>query len=160
MDGPTGDQGAQDTALDAILGYRLRRAWTAVQANLVLSLRDADLRMLTYSALLVIRGRPGLRQWQLADALGIERANCVAVVEELTTRKLIRRETDPTDRRAYALSLTRKGESLIAAAHEVDSDAERRILAALDPDTRHRLHDDLRRLEAAALEVLEARRGS
>jgi DNA-binding MarR family transcriptional regulator len=95
------------------LRFRISRK---LQTDLVQELKPFKLRLVTYSALVVIHDNPGLRQFQLADVLNIERPNLVAIVNELEHRNLIVRARAPTDRRAYALRVTAKGEQVFHTA--------------------------------------------
>ncbi|MGB0748311.1 MAG: MarR family winged helix-turn-helix transcriptional regulator [Magnetospiraceae bacterium] len=123
-----------ESHLDDLIGYHIRRASNIIQADLARTLKPFDLRMLTLSALAVIAGNPGLRQSQLADALEIERPNLVVVVDELERRELILRERTPTDRRAYALTPTLAGRTLLNKALKAVQDHERRLFAGIPDD--------------------------
>ncbi len=104
--------------LQRFIGYRIRRAWLAIQADLAETLRPFDLRMITYTALAMVHGNPGLSQAQLADLMQMERPNLVAIVDELQRRGLLLRKRATHDRRAYALSLTSAGEALFREVTE------------------------------------------
>ena len=58
-----------DAALRPFLGFNLRRAWNVIHADLGATLDPLGLRMITFSALVVIGDNPGLSQAQLAAAL-------------------------------------------------------------------------------------------
>ena len=113
---------ASDAALQSLLGYRLRRAWIGIRSDLAATLNPFDLRMLTYTALVLIDANPGLSQAQLAALMDVERPNLVAIIDELSKRGLVLRRRDAQDRRAYALALTDQGQSLCRKA----TDAVRR----------------------------------
>jgi len=125
-----------DDALRRFLGYRLKRAHNVLHAGLVRALEPFGLRVVSYSALLMIVENPGLRQSQLADALSIERPNMVLSIDELEKRKLIERHRDPEDRRAYALRPTPAGERLIAKATAAVEAHEREATRRLTPEDR------------------------
>jgi MarR family transcriptional regulator for hemolysin len=55
-----------------------------------------------------------VRQTVLADAVGIEGASLVRLLDDLTSAGMVRRETDPNDRRANNLYLTPAGEQAVA----------------------------------------------
>jgi len=122
---------ASDATLRRFLGYHMKRAMNVVQADLAATLKPFDLRMVTYSALVLIVDNPGLRQSQLADAMDIERPNLVVIVDELERRDLILREKVPTDRRAYALMPTLSGRQLCQRAIAAVAAHEARLLAGL-----------------------------
>lgn len=88
----------------------------------------------------------GVRQITLADYVGVEGPTLVRLVDQLSEAGLVRREVDPTDRRANVLSLTPQGERLaeqieaelihlraqvFAGISEADLQATLRVLEAL-----------------------------
>jgi MarR family transcriptional regulator for hemolysin len=60
-----------------------------------------------------------VRQTALADAVGIEGASLVRLLDELQASGLITREPDASDRRANAVNLTPKGREVVAEVNEV-----------------------------------------
>ena len=131
------------------MGYHMKRAFNVVQADLQKTLKPFDLRMLTYSALVLIVDNPGLRQSQLADAMDIERPNLVVIIDELEGRELIVRDRMPNDRRAYALKATLQGRQLCDKAIKAVVAHEKQLLCDIDLDARANL--------VAALKLIEAR---
>lgn len=105
-----------DATLRQFIGYHLKRTTNTVLADLARTLAPFELRMLTYTALVLITDNPGMRQTQLADAMDVERPNLVVILDELERRELIIRDKVPTDRRAYALRATLAGQKLCKAA--------------------------------------------
>lgn len=93
-----------DNTLRQFVGYHLKRASNAVLSDLTTVLKPFELRMITYTALVLVVDNPGMRQSHLADAMDVERPNLVVIIDELEGRELIVREKVPTDRRAYAQS--------------------------------------------------------
>ncbi|MGO4306248.1 MarR family winged helix-turn-helix transcriptional regulator [Cupriavidus sp. RAF12] len=88
----------------------------------------------------------GVRQVTLADYVGVEGATLVRLVDQLSAAGLIRREVDPSDRRANVLSLTEAGDRMaeqievelkqlraevFAEVSEADMAATLRVLEAL-----------------------------
>ncbi|MCF3595403.1 MarR family transcriptional regulator [Rhodobacteraceae bacterium LMO-12] len=125
-----------DTALRGFVGYHMKRAMAVLQADLNRALKPLGLRMVTYSALVMIVENAGLRQAQLADALAIERPNLVVILDELEERGLITRDKVPSDRRAYALNPTLKGCTLCEAAKAANRADEVRLLRGLEDEKR------------------------
>lgn len=99
--------------LDNLVGYRLRRAQLAVFQDFLIAMKDFELRPAQFSVLAIIAANPGLKQSRVSEALGINRANFVALLDELEQRKLARRAPAPGDRRSNALYLTAKGEAFL-----------------------------------------------
>ncbi len=97
--------------LDRRLGYVLRRAQMAVFRDFFSAFEAFDIRPAQYSILTVIECNPGLKQSEVSEALGIQRTNFVAMVDELQRRGLVRRDPAPNDRRSYALVLTETGQA-------------------------------------------------
>jgi MarR family transcriptional regulator for hemolysin len=58
-----------------------------------------------------------VRQNTRADAVGIEGASLVRLIDELQASGLITRVPDPTDRRANAISLTDRGRTVVKAVN-------------------------------------------
>lgn len=139
----TPPQQIDDSTLRQFVGYGMKRAFNVLHGELVETLKPFDLRMVTYSALVMIVENPGLRQYQLADALEIERPNLVAIIDELESRALVVRERIPTDRRSYALLPTAAGKQLCDKALRADAASEARILATLDEKTKATLIEAL-----------------
>ena len=138
-----------DATLREFIGYRMKRAFNVVQDDLTSTLRPFDLRMLTYTALVLIVDNPGLRQSQLADAMDIERPNLVVIIDELERRELIVRDRVPTDRRAYALKATLAGRQLYDRAVASVTAHEGKLLAGLDDVTIKTVLDALKVIEKA-----------
>ncbi len=59
-----------------------------------------------------------VRQNALADAIGIEGASLVRLLDELRASGLITREPDPSDRRANCVNLTRAGVALVKEVND------------------------------------------
>ena len=59
-----------------------------------------------------------VRQTALAEAIGIEGASLVRLMDELETSGLITRATDPSDRRANAVKLTERGMAVVREVND------------------------------------------
>jgi len=130
---PTEIDLVRDDTLRQFLGYHLKRTSNDILADLAKTLKPFDLRMLTYTALVLIVDNPGMRQFQLADAMDVERSNLVVLLDELERRDLIVRDKVPTDRRAYALRPTLTGRKLYEKAVKAVRNHEKALLAGTDP---------------------------
>lgn len=124
--------------LDALtdhLGYHLRRAQVAVFQDFIRSLATVDLRPAQYSVLMVIGANPGLSQAELAEALAIERARLVHMLDRLQARGIVQRLASATDRRTHALHLTREGQKLLKRARTLAIKHEARLAEKIGGDT-------------------------
>ena len=132
--------------LAGYVGFMLRRIQTAVFSDFIASLEQLDLRPAQYSLLEVIDANPGLRQSDAAAALGIQKANFVALVQELERRSLVQRRRSNADRRANSLHLLPRGRRMLAAARDLHDAQESRFAAQLGAQDRERLLTLLSRL--------------
>jgi DNA-binding MarR family transcriptional regulator len=125
--------------LPLLSGYMLRRAQFAAFNDFLRFFDDLGVRPVQYAVLTVIDRNPGLKQSQVSEALGIKRANLVAILDALERRGLARREAVATDRRSYALRLTDKGTALMKELRERSREHEKRLAAAIGEDGRQQL---------------------
>jgi DNA-binding MarR family transcriptional regulator len=132
--------------LNESIGYLVRRAQLRIYQRFFERFADVDIRPVQYSVLTLIECNPGLGQTRLADALGIKKANLVALIDELEARGLALRKPATSDRRARELYLTPKGMALAGRLHRMDSDLGRKASGAMSAARRRRLCEVLRRL--------------
>jgi DNA-binding MarR family transcriptional regulator len=115
------------SALTTIVGYPLRRAQLAVFDDFNRRFAALALSPAQFSTLALIGANPGRKQSEIAGALGIQRPNFVAMMDELERRGLAERLRTPADRRSRALALTPTGEALVARARRVQAEQETEI---------------------------------
>src|SRR5215472_3889385 len=109
----------------ARLARRLRQA---VDAELgAYGLTEATWRPLAY----VGRLGAGVRQKELATALGIEGPSLVRLLDGLERRGLIERREDENDRRARGIHLTRAGRDLAVRAARIGNALQKRLLESV-----------------------------
>jgi MarR family transcriptional regulator for hemolysin len=112
----------------ARLARRLRQA---VDAELqVFGLTEATWRPLAY----VGRLGGGVRQKELATALGIEGPSLVRLLDSLERRGLIERREDESDRRARGIYLTDAGHDLAVRVAKIGTELQLRLLASVPPE--------------------------
>ena len=138
-----------DATMRDFVGYQIKRAFNVIQDDLAKTLKPFELRMLTYTALVLIVDNPGMRQSQLADAMDIERPNLVVIIDELERRELIVRDRVPTDRRAYALKATLAGRQLYEKSVAAVTAHEKQLLRGVDEDTIATVLDAMKAIEKA-----------
>jgi DNA-binding MarR family transcriptional regulator len=134
------------SGLTSIVGYPLRRAQMAVFEDFARRFAALDLTPAQYSALVAIGDNPGRNQSEIAGALGIQRPNFVAVMDELERRGLAERTRSGADRRSNAVALTSAGRALLARGRVEQAASEAAIDALLGPETRAALVTTLLRL--------------
>lgn len=96
----------------ADLAMRSGRALDAATAPALIA---ADLGWPHFRALALLAQRGGLGVNAAAAALGVTKQSLAPVLSVLAARGLIRRDTDPHDRRGRRLSLTSAGEAMLRA---------------------------------------------
>lgn len=117
---PANDDATLHTrATTEIVGYRLRRAQLSVFQRFMATFEALNLRPAEYSVLALIADNPGRKQTEIAEILGIKRANFVALINGLDRRGLTERRVAKGDRRANALYLTEEGARFLDRARGV-----------------------------------------
>lgn len=137
-------------------GFRLvllaRRWRQAIDAELqAAGLTDAAWRPLIH----LHRQGGGMRQKELAAALGVDGSSVVRLIAILEERGLLERRCDPGDGRAKCLSLTPAGVELVGQMQTMILAAEETLLSGFSDDELEALMDAFDRLGAS----LTARRG-
>lgn len=115
-------------------GFRVariaRRLRQAVDSELgAHGLTEATWRPLAY----VGRLGEGVRQRELAAALGIEGPSLVRLLDNLERRGLVERREHKGDRRVRGIYLTSPGRELQRRVLRISDNIQRRVLAAADP---------------------------
>jgi len=125
--------------LPELIGYVLRRAQLVVFQDFFAAFAPFDIRPAQFSVLTVIERNPGLRQSEVAEALGIKRTNFVGMLDALEARGLTERRQAAGDRRSYALYLTAEGAALMRKLRPVLKAHEARMVARVGEEGRDRL---------------------
>lgn len=135
--------------LETIIGFRLRLAQVDVFRDFIEAFAALDLRPVEFSILRLVAANPGVHQGQLAETLGVQRANMVALIKGLARRGLLDRGTVPGDRRRIALTLTEKGGGFVIEMNAIWACHEQRFVERLGgPAERDRLIALLDRISA------------
>ncbi len=136
-----------DSRLRLLVGYNMKRAYHEIQTELAAALKELGLKVSSFAALATISHTPGLKQSVLADILNIEQANLVLLVDSLEKDKLIKRERASSDRRAYALFATQKGQLLCQQADRICQSLEAEFLAGFSGDEIAHLIGSIQQIE-------------
>lgn len=125
--------------LTEYLGYALRRAQMAASAEFLEAFEEVDLRPTQFAVLTLINENPGVRQTEVCEALGIQKANFVPLLNELERRGLALRKSVAADRRSSALHLTPLGNSTLQRARTIHEAYEDRFITRLGKRGRDQL---------------------
>lgn len=117
--------------MSSIIGYMLRRAQLNVFQDFIESFSKLKLRPAEFSVLTLIAETPGQKQTEIAEQLGIKRANFVALMDGLERRGVAERRKSPEDKRSHSLHLTPEGERFVQKMFAIWSKHEGRMIERL-----------------------------
>lgn len=134
--------------LKNLVGYHLRRASSAFANDFTRALAGTGMRQVLFGIISVVAANPGIKQGVAGQALGIQRANMVALINELVDRGLVERGISTEDRRAFALTLSKAGHATLQECLARIRTHEEGMLADLPATERAALIDLLMKIEA------------
>lgn len=133
--------------LDDDLGFLVARANAVLTKATNRVLAPLGLKVRAYSVLAAVCDQPGgIAQRRLANDVGLDPSQIVALVDELEGRELVQRTTDPTDRRNKLIVATDAGVALCVQARERGADVVAEHLGDVHPDTLETVRMVLRRI--------------
>jgi Transcriptional regulators len=119
------------SAMAEAVGFRLRRAQLAVYQDFNETFAAKGLRPTDFAVLLLLSKNPGLKQSEVAEALGIQRANFVAIIDGLEQKGLAERRKSESDRRVQSLFITPAGLDYLDEIRPIVREHEDRIIERL-----------------------------
>ena len=135
----------QELLLGPLLDLILRRLRGAAEIEVAkLGLRTRHIIALTLLRDFGEQGQAGL-----AESLGIDPTNVVALLNDLESAGLVERRRSPLDRRRHTVVLTGAGADRLAEAETALAAVEHGLLATMDSDELTALHSLLARAAAA-----------
>ena len=102
--------------LETLIGYNARRSALKIIDRFHLDMKDFGLSTVEFSILSLIFHNPGITSKQLCNHLFIFPPNMVVMQKSFLSRGLIARSPHPTDGRAFGLTLTPSGLTLVKKA--------------------------------------------
>ncbi|WP_234011716.1 MULTISPECIES: MarR family winged helix-turn-helix transcriptional regulator [unclassified Streptomyces] len=127
------------------LGLDIKRAEQALMAAKSAALKDAELTVAQYAALLALSDNPGISGAALARECLVTPQAMAGVLKHLEERGLIARSAHPYHQKMLETRLTDAGTETLRLADERAVRIERRIADALTPEERDTLRDLLAR---------------
>ncbi len=134
--------------LEDVLGFHLRRAQSANFRQFSKHLGHRNVSPGQLGLLYKIKYNPGINQTTLAKAEGVVRSTLGEVIDRFEERKLVERRRDESDRRAYALHLTKNGENFLTEITPELYSAEQELGKKLTKKEQNKLLNLLRKLTA------------
>jgi len=146
------------TDLQHMPGHLIRRFQQIAVAIFLAEVGDAgfDLTPVQFAALVQIQASPGLDQATLAGLIAYDRTTIGGVVDRLVQKGWVARDVSGRDRRARELRITEEGRAVMARVEPAVQEAQRIMLAGLDPDEAMVFMRLLRKATAAANELSRA----
>ncbi|MBU6452289.1 MAG: MarR family transcriptional regulator [Cyanobacteria bacterium REEB67] len=94
----------------------------------------------------IVHNTPALTQQALATALGTLPSRLVVLLDDLESKELIERRPHPSDRRSYALYLTKRGEATWQEITAIGKEHQTSLLGGLTPAEQKQLTDLLQKI--------------
>lgn len=135
-------------ALESLAGYHLRRASGVFSNDFSRAIEGTGMRQVLFGILSVVGANKDINQGEVGRLLGIQRANMVALINQLVDAGLVDRQTATYDRRAFALNLTPAGDAMLKDCLARIEQHEQRMLAGFTAAERRTLIALLSRIEA------------
>ncbi len=111
------EQEPERGALEALLGFQLRRAQIKLFQHFKSCMTDLAITPGQSGVLILIESNPGINQAALARAMQIERATLGETIDYLQEKQWVERHKSPSDGRSYALHLSAKGKNIMRKLH-------------------------------------------
>lgn len=130
-EGVRGPSAIDFSMMEDAVGYRLRRAQLAVFQDFNEAFSAKGLRPTDFAVLLLLTRNQGAKQSEVAEALGIQRANFVAIVDGLENKGFVARRKSEVDRRVQSLHITEAGLAYLDELLPIWQEHEERLLSQL-----------------------------
>jgi len=125
---------------------QLVRAYNFMEARISADLRDDELTLAQFDALVALVKKGAISQQELADHLLVTKGNVVGLIDRLSARGFVERRASDTDRRVNLLQITPRGRRVVERALPRQLKLIARLMATLTPAEAALLEDLLSRL--------------
>jgi MarR family transcriptional regulator, temperature-dependent positive regulator of motility len=122
-------------------------------------LRPLGLSAGQYPVLMLLAKEQNIMQEDLVRHYHLDKGTIARAVKKLENSGYIRRITDPDNRRAVRLFLTKKGEHAVPFLHGINTAWEKRISTGFSPEEARTLHCLMRRAAQNSILILEKNGG-
>ena len=113
--------------LGDLLGFHLRLASAAMHRDFLAVLAAQDVTQKQVALLWLIEANPGVSQISIAQALDMDRATTMAIIDRLEARGLALRRRSTVDRRRQELYLTEQGQIFLGRAKTLSHEHDRKF---------------------------------
>lgn len=121
-------------SLDQVLGFHVRQAQGTMHRRIIEVLSEVDLTQKQGATLWLVGANPGTSQINIGNALRMDRATTMAIIDKLEARDLVVRQRSTVDRRRHELYLTPAGQSLLVQVKKLIKAHESRFAERFNAD--------------------------
>jgi DNA-binding MarR family transcriptional regulator len=125
---------------------QLVRAYNFMEARISADLRDDDMTLAQFDALVTLYLKGAISQQELADFLLVTKGNVVGLIDRLSARGFVERQPSETDRRVNHLQITPEGRRLVEAVLPRQRQLISKLMTTLTPSEADTLEDLLSRV--------------
>lgn len=104
----------------------------------------------------IARNDGKINQCQLGEELLIDKASMVRILDHLSSKGMIERIVNPSDRREYLLNITQEGEKWVKMIREIITETNEMFLAFLPEDEREKFSENLVKMTDAVMDLPSA----
>ncbi|WP_151734717.1 MarR family winged helix-turn-helix transcriptional regulator ['Paenibacillus yunnanensis' Narsing Rao et al. 2020] len=116
------------------LGFLLGSTYRRISNSFARALKPYDITPEQWSVLLMISGRGGINQKEVAAAAAKDQPTTARIVELLLKKGFITKSTSKSDRRAFLLYATEEGKALIENTQSLEQQTIDAAVAGLRPE--------------------------
>lgn len=122
------------------------QAEKAIVRALTKALQPFDLKIGQLDVLMNLYRHPGMSQHDVARRLLVGRSNITMLLPQLEKQGLLRRESDPRDKRVLRLFLTEEGEHVLLKALKVYTELIDKVMSNSSPAECDAVGEQMRRI--------------
>ena len=152
-----GEDGIPMRAAPGPLARRFEQICASIIAE---ALAGADIVRVEFAALVFVADVPGIEQWRLAEATGIDRNTASLIADSLERKGFVERRINGGDRRARELHITEKGQTGVRSADAQGTRRQRAHPCAALGSRTGALHRPPGQVDRGQQQSCPARRGS
>lgn len=127
---------------------QLVRAYNYIEARISADLRRADLTLARFHVLVALAKEGPMSQQKLADHLLVTKGNVVGLIDKLSARGFVERQSSATDRRVNVLRVTPAGRRIVERTLPRQMELIANLMQPLNPREAASLKALLTRLRA------------
>lgn len=132
--------------LPNLIGYNVRRAQIALWRDFNRSFGRGGIRPGIFSLMSLVQSNPGIAQFELAQALDIDKTAVVGLLHRLQVKQWLTRRRSTEDRRRHGIFLTPRGEEAVDRLREQMLEHEKRFARLFTREELTQLFAYLRRI--------------